>query len=642
MTDKKVYKVPERLTIPKTKRLTAPNKMIFVDVESTQVNDGGAQVKHILKLGHAFLWERPRAKRKELVKEYAFNNAFDFWQWVDNNVNQRETIYLFAHNVTFDFLVLEGFRFLPLLDFTLQSIYSKFTTTVIRFSNNRRRLVAVDTMNYFPVSLEKVAASVGMRKTDIDFSKVSDAELADHCRQDALIIYEAIKRMIAETVLSGLGSFKLTASSLSHSIYRHSFMKDKIMVSHKLEVVEFEQSAYTGGVTALSKLVQPGDPELYKLDVNSMYPSVMIDRQFPTQLIEFAGGVNTRILERFLNGYLVIARVKVNTDEAVYPMRYDTFTAYPKGEFITTLTTESLKYALEKGHIIGIEWMSVYMGAPIFKDFISEMYGRRLSASAEGDAAREMFFKSINNTLYGKFGQRRTETVRIGDADINEFCVYDAFDGKTGEEWKELHAGGSILFIYQRGEARYTSYAIAAHITDYARGKLFELRRVAGPENVFYMDTDSLIVNAQGAKNLNPQVSPGVLGALKIEDRASFFVGFAKKDYILGDVRRLKGFDVKTKLDDTNVIKSFNNVSIMGAARHDLRGGAFWREVNKRYSPFIVDAHINKDGTLSPIQLPQEDYLLGHKRHTLQTVKTLVKSQFTNSQKKDISTWIKV
>ena len=634
------YKMPDRLTIPKTKNVNAPNKMIFIDTESTQETSGGSTIKHVLKIGHALLWQRARSKHKEKIVEYAFNNAFDLWQWVDSNINQRETMYIFAHNVTFDFLVLEGFRFLPLLDFTLQSIYSKFTTTVMRFSHGKRRIVIVDTMNYFPVSLDKVAASVGMSKIEVDFNDVNDDLLKDRCRQDVLIIYEAIRRMITEVVLSGMGSFKLTASALSHSVYRHSYMKHKIMVSHKPEVVEFEKSAYTGGYTALAKLVQPGDPELFKLDVNSMYPSVMLDQLFPTQLTEFAGRVNIRVLERFMNGYLVIARVKINTNEAIYPYKYSTFTAYPIGEFTTTLTTPMLRYALDHGHIVDVEWMSVYMADPIFKDFITEMYGRRLSAKAEEDAAREMFYKSINNTLYGKFGQRRSETIRIGDADINEFKSYDAFDAKTGEEWKELHAGGSILFIYQRNEARYTSYAIAAHITEYARAKLFDLRSKAGIDNVFYMDTDSLIVNRSGADALLPYINPSLLGSLKIEDLGNYFVGFAKKDYIFGQSRKLKGFDVKTKLDDQNVITSFNNVSIMGATRHDLRGGAFWREVNKRYSPYIVDNHIAKDGSLHPISLPAEEHLIGHKRHTFLTVKELIKHQFTPQQKKDIRQWI--
>lgn len=637
-----MQKVPLRLTIPVTKRINAPNKMIFLDTESIQSTAGGSTVKHTLRLGHAIFWQRARPKHKEYVIHYDFDNAFDFWQWVDSHINNRETIYIFAHNITFDFLVLEGFRLLPCIDFVLQSIYSKFTTTVMRFSNDKRRIVFVDTMNYFPVSLDKVAASVGMSKIDVDFQDVDDETLAVHCRRDVEIIYEAIKRMITETVLSGLGSFKLTASSLSHSIYRHSYMKHKITVSHDIKVVEFEREAYTGGYTQLAKLAQPGDPELFKLDVNSMYPAAMVDNVFPTQLIEFAGQVNLRVLERFLNGYMVIARVNLNTDEAVYPMKYSTFTAYPVGRFTATLSTPMLKYAVERGHIETVDWMSVYMGEKIFKDFITAMYGRKMDARAENDAAREMFYKSINNTLYGKFGQRQTETKRVGNAPIHEFNMFDAYDAKTGEEWKELHAGGSILFIYQRGESRYTSYAIAAHITDYARLKLFELRRQAGIENVFYMDTDSLIVNRAGSGNLQKLVEPDILGALKIEDTGKFFVGFAKKDYILGDTRKLKGFDVKPRAEDQSVFTSFNNVSIFGAARRDLRGGAFWREVNKRYMPYIVDNHITETGELTPITMPNEEHLLGHRRHTLLTVKELVKKTFTPSQKKELSIWLRV
>lgn len=628
---------PEKLVIPKLSKTNAPSKLFFLDTETDALQGAGSTIKHVLKIGHVLYWRRAKKKVSEKIERYDFDNSFDLWQWIDERVKSRETVYIFAHNVTFDFLVLDGFRFLPLLDFKLKSIYSKFTTTVMRFANKKRRMVIADTMNYFPVTLAKLGTSVGIEKIETDFTKATKEELYKRCRADVDIIYFAVRRMLEETVLKGIGSFKLTASGLSHSIYRKKYMNNKIVVNHIPALVDFEKSAYIGGYTMVNNLVVSGKPELYKLDVNSMYPSVMLDNMFPSKLVEYADRVSRHDLERFVKGYAVVASVDLNTDEAIYPMKYKEATCYPLGEFTTTLSTPMIKYALERGHIKNVNKIAVYKQAELFKDFVADMYGERQISKEAGDTARELFYKTIINTLYGKFGQKRTQVKRIGDADINEFAVFDAYDPKSGEKWQEFHGGGSILFIYERGEARYTSYAIAAHITEYARLKLFQLRSKAGQDNIYYMDTDSLFTNSIGVKRLAAEMDQYKIGALKMEDRAPFFMGLAKKDYIFGDVRKIKGFDAKHRHDTETVFKAFNNVSLMGAARFDLRGGAFWREVNKRYSPYILDVKISDTGIVSPLMLPQDDQLLGKQVYTLQRSKQIAKKILTPMQKKLLS-----
>jgi len=578
--------LPDLLTIPKTKRTTIPQKFIFIDTETEKIGMGGVMVKHVLKTGHAVYWQRAKGKRAEVIEDYAFNNALDFWTWATGKANKRETVYTFAHNATFDFLVLDGFRLLPCVDFTLQSLYYKFTTAVLRFSDGSRRLVFVDSMNYFPVSLEKLGESIGHKKAKVDFENVDPQVLRDYCKNDAHIVFEAVRGLVNAVADQALGSFRTTAPSMAHSIYRHSFMKHDIVTCHVPEVVTFEKEAYFGGVVAVNKLIGSGSPELFKLDVNSMYPSVMADELFPTRIQEFMTDVPLKLFEQFLRSYHCVARVRLNATEPIYPVRNPSGNFYPVGDFVTTTTTPLLKRAMERGEVIEVQQLAVYQRKPIFKDYVNYMMEQRHAAQESGNRALELFFKTMNNSLYGKFGQSVTETKTVGECPPSEFAVYDAFDPVKSEYWRELHAGGSVIFIYDRGEARYTSYAIAAHVTDFARLKLFDFASVAGWENVYYMDTDSLIVNASGKSRLAGYVHPSDLGMLKVEDKGRVFVGFSKKDYILGKSRKMKGYNVDGMRDEGHIFKTFQNVRFYGAARHDLSGGAFWQETYKRYNPY--------------------------------------------------------
>jgi hypothetical protein len=633
-------KLPPQLTIKRMKRVTIPQKFIFVDTETEREDVDRRMIKNTLKLGHAIYWQREKGGRAEILEDYPFDNAFDFWQWAAGKVHARETVYIFAHNVAFDFLVLDGFRLLPCVEFTLQSLYYRFTTAVLRFAFGNKRMVISDTMNYFQVPLEKLGASVGLPKGEINFEKATLEELRSYCKRDAEIIYTAVRNLVNETASRSLGSFKVTASGLAASAYRHTFMKHEIVTCHIPEVVAFEKDAYTGGVVAVNRLVAPGREGVYKLDFNSMYPSVMVGNNFPVRLVELIEAPTFDLFEMFLRMYLVVGRVRLNASHPYYPLKTPSGTIYPLGDFVTTLTTPLLRHALEHGEIVEVEKIAVYNKKPIFDDYVNFMHSQRLDAKANGDEALNQFYKMMSNSLYGKFAQTRTESKRISDAPPNTFAVYDAIDPVTREYWKELHAGGSVTFIYERGEAEYTSYAIAAHVTDYARLKLFKTMEVAGRDNVFYSDTDSLIVNGAGYAALGPLIDADRLGALKVEDEGRLFVGFSKKDYTLGDTAKRKGFNPHAKRLEGNVFQSFENVRFYGAARRDLSGGAFWHIINKRYDPYLRSVEIGTDGDVQPLSLPDMSAMIGDTRKTLHRIKEIGGKMFSKAEKKLVGDWL--
>lgn len=632
--------LPARLPIPKLTQLSAPNKLVFLGVHTKKEQVSGTQYKKVLVAGCAIYWKRERKKSHEQIEYFDFDLNIDFFEWLVSKVNKRETIYVYSYDAVTDFLSLDGFRQLPIQDFTLDSIYHKLTTTIVKFKNDNRRITLLDITNYYPVKLDKLAKSFRIELGDEPCEGASNFDINQWCRTKAELLHTILKGLIAETIDAQRGSLRMTSSSTSHSIFRASYMKHKIVTNHDPEIVSFERSSYVGGFTGINKLVEVGRPDLYKVDVNSMYPSVMADRLYPTQLIEYASGLRIGHLERYLKGYLVIANVNLYAKSSVYPMKHDEQSYYPLGGFNTTLSTASLIRALENDEIRKVNQMAVYMGQPLFDDFVKDAYARRMEARSEGNAAQELFQKAISNTLYGKFGQLQTETVRVGDAPIDEFCVMDAFSPDDNTQWVEMHAGGSILFIHKKNESRYTSFAIASHVTDYARQKLFALQEQAGKENVFYMDTDSLIVNGEGLKNLYPHINPSAMGLLKLEDKSPFFIGFAKKDYIFGDTRKMKGFSSDGKRIDGNIFTQYQKASFQGSMSKRITGGAFWNEVNKIYRPFINGQHVANDGTVSPVIMPQEADQITTKHYTMQIVKDIAKKILNNSGRALVGEWL--
>lgn len=631
---------PNQITISNLKKFTYPDTIIFVDCETRQDKSVDGIIHHRLWFGCVLIWRIEKTGRKETIVEMSFSTARQFWHIVNDEIQEKQGVYLFAHNLKFDFMVLDGFRLLPEMGFTLQSIYHKFTTSVMKFRNGNRLIQIADSMNYYQTSLEKLAPMVGEQKIAVDFDRPNKKEIMRRCASDVRIIYKAIKLIVDKLQSENLGGFKITAPSISFSIFRSRFMNTDIITHHNDKMVQLERDGYYGGFVQVFKLFEQGQPNLYKLDINAMYPSVMKGNHYPIRMNDVMQYPSLWKMSKLLNYYLATARVTIETDEPCYPYRYTSGIYYPIGRFETVLTTPSLLYALEHGHIKEVHTLVTYLKSTIFDDYIDYMYSQRLAAKHAKDLPSEMFYKIMMNSLYGKFGQTSTENKIIGSCNPDVFESYHGMNVTTKETFREIFAGGSVIQIHESGESRYTFYTIAAHVTDYARMKLFELIRRAGRNNVFYSDTDSLIVNETGYKKLVKEIHPEKLGKLKIEDTGNVFIGFAKKDYLLGDKRKLKGFTRTPMEGNPHLFKSFQSSSFYGAMTRKEISGSYWRVIEKIHNPYVKGVHVKLDGSILPYRLGDDMSLNDERIYTIDIIKDIIKQYATKDVRRSLKKWI--
>ena len=72
-----------------------------------------------------------------------------------------------------------------------------------------------------------------------------------------------------------------------------------------------ERQAYVGGRTEVFRCAVPVALPCYKLDINSLYPSVMASNLFPTRLLEVREGDPFALRTVVEQGGLVVAEVEV-------------------------------------------------------------------------------------------------------------------------------------------------------------------------------------------------------------------------------------------------------------------------------------------------------------------------------------------
>src|SRR4029077_218756 len=139
-------------------------------------------------------------------------------------------------------------------------------------------------------------------------------------------------------------------------------------------VLLLERAAYHGGRCEAWHL-GPVEGEVFKVDVNSLYPSQMANKLHPVKLKKLYPEGSLELLLEHARYDFVIADVTVELTEPIVPLRKDKL-LFPVGRFKTVLTSHELDL-VPASSIKEVRAVAVYEQAPVFKEFVEYFYGER-------------------------------------------------------------------------------------------------------------------------------------------------------------------------------------------------------------------------------------------------------------------------
>src|SRR4030042_1471621 len=496
--------------------LNMQDNFIFVDTETNEKIINNEMKEFTLKLGWAIFY----CKTKNIKEYFFFKNVNDFWNFVFNKLNEYKHIIMFAHNTDFDFKILEGFNKLFVEnDFKQKSFYIEGHTFIIECQKNDLKLSIWDTMNYIPLSLKKIGESIGFNKKEIDFNKCTFEQLKEYCRNDVEIIFKFVDNLLDFLIINDLSKLKPTVASLSFNIYRHKFYDKKnkpIYIHNWNKAIKLERESYKGGICDCFKIGEIKN-NVYKLDINSMYPYIMKYKEMPTKLIFY--GSNKKFKSEILKKEL-LNNIKENHIIAncrfFLPEKYAYIlirskinkqikSIFLKGIIISTLTTPEIDFVLKYVKLISVYELAIYKKEIIFDKFVDFFYNKRLEFKQKNNFSYSLFCKLILNSLYGKFGQTSMiyNKVNFNEVIENKKDVKKIILLKDETKHNLIQFGDKILEIEKEGNNSFDSFvAISSFVTSYARMYLIDLLLKAERENIYYTDTDSIFCNKKGINNL--------------------------------------------------------------------------------------------------------------------------------------------
>lgn len=523
---------------PKSKQ---PRRLLFIDcatdLEVDPHDETRADRKFRLAVGTRWLWvgdePTPANARAEVLRvgpyscreRVVLRSPFDLCSWIESSTSSRYPTWVFAHRMAHDAMIggmldqikNRKWRFmvreketpndLDAIEFAesspgLQVISDPPTILSVKVANGNQ-LLLTDTMNYWPVSLDELARSVGLQREPEPGELGNDSDWISHCKREVEIIEQAVMKLVDWLDQYEWGALKFTAAGQAMSVYRTAFMKRDLEAHEDIKIREVERLALFGGET---RAFQVGfiDEWVCQLDVNSLYPFVMKETRCPYDIHECQLQRPWSKSTPCVDPHNSMVHCWLYQWHDAYPMRIGNQVEYARGSFHTWLTGPEYVDALSLGHVIGTAGFVEYKTDYLFSDYVDTFYARKLAAKKRGDRVSEIFAKSMLNNLSGKFGQRGVDI--IPRTDIYAPCEWGTWItvSTTTRKRREFKVLNSMPWeVTERKELPNGMPAITAWITGAGRVMMKLRREIAGCFNCIYQATDSLIVNRAGFDRLD-------------------------------------------------------------------------------------------------------------------------------------------
>lgn len=395
-------------------------------------------------------------------------------------------------------------------------------------NGEKHKTIFLDSFKIIPFKAETVANKFKFdeKKLNIDYEKerpegyIPTKEEISYIYHDVKIIGKAIK------IVRNYGIDKMTIGSSALNYYkkdtgRKEFLR--LFPPLKLEIDTFIRKSYKGGFTYVNPKFQGkvlGSGKVF--DVNSLYPSEMLNKSFPVgEPIYFKGKYektdNYPLFIQKIECSFVLKKDKIPTIQIKDNLLFKAteYLENSKFEIVElTLTSVDLKLFFEHYEVYDLKYLGGYMFKAmndLFSDYVNLWNLNKVNASVNKNWGLREVSKLFLNNLYGKYASQLIRGSRKPVFDDEKNII-------TFERLPDTVTKGVYL-------------PVGTFITAYAREKT--IRSAQENFDVFiYADTDSLHLLLDGDKMPKLEIDSNKIGCWDYEFKFSKAKFLRAKCYI--------------------------------------------------------------------------------------------------------------
>lgn len=365
------------------------------------------------------------------------------------------------------------------------------------YNTRVEKVTFIDSLKIINMSVKDIAKTFNLpiSKLEIDYNKPRelgyqlDENERDYIANDVRIVAMALKQLFNEHLT------KSTAAANALGYYKEIMGRQKF--EHYFPTLTWVQDslirpAYKGGFTYLNPIHKNKTlKNVYILDVNSLYPSVLRYEKMPFGMpIYFKGKYQeNKLYPLYIQSILCRFKIKKNKIPTIQIKEKNLFFSPNEyiedsgdEEFVLTLTNVDLELFLDHYEVYDLEYLDGFMFRAkegLFNDYIDYWTEKKIEAGKEGNKGKRQIAKLQLNSLYGKFAK------------------------STKMRSKYPKIGSDGLIHYELGDVKQENgvyIPVACWTTSYARRKTIQTSQAIkdysiqkyGKDMYIYSDTDSI------------------------------------------------------------------------------------------------------------------------------------------------------
>lgn len=347
---------------------------------------------------------------------------------------------------------------------------------------------------------------------------------------------EVLQIFLTKCQTWGIVANRSTAAQLGWAHYRRHHMPPVLTADLDIEQRQFERRGYFAGRNE-PYFIGHVPERVYSLDVKGCYAHICATERMPVAAcMQYRGGISMTAIDEDRH-LMWMADCIIATSEPAYPVHYAGQPIYPTGQFRTTLPDPEFRHALKMGRVLQILSATSYYADYAMATWANWYTHEKAQPTAKDRGQLPGALKRVFNSTLGYTARRKYQMVPWETHQGRKWWIGTTSspeDHTTPVQCQILDGVAQWLKI--GGEPREAIPFLHATITSYARIKLWDIINKAERENVYYVDTDGLLLNMQGVCQLTGagMIEPNTEGKLQERLQAGKCVINGPKSYRIG------------------------------------------------------------------------------------------------------------
>lgn len=472
----------------------SPPAVIFLDTETRTVQSEPVEILG-LRLWAATFVDRKVPKRTTERHESGWGRtANDLALWIGNVTRNRETVWLYAHNLGFDLTTTRLPLWLVRHGWSITEASVGGKSPWLRMKRGAKVLTIVDSWGWLPVALERIGQAVTVPKLPLPSEDDSEAAWLARCGWDVDILARAVLELMQWWDDNKLGNWTISGAGCGWNAYRHKPTTTPVVIDPDPAKVAQDRLYVHGGRRGTWIIGDHRAGPFLELDFTNAYPQVAA--QLPHPIGRAAPFDSLPLDDAVLDSerWGITARVKIRTSEARWPVRIDGASWYPVGEFWADLAGPDIVEARRIGALVEIGKGETHRLGRNMATWAQWVIAVQRGEIPGMPAVAQIAAKTWGRSVIGKWAARSFEKTKLGTAPTIAWGYEESWNHAKQCAAGMVDLAGQRWFVSASGDPDNAYPAVLAWVESEVRVRLGRVIAALGEGAILQCDTDGLIV----------------------------------------------------------------------------------------------------------------------------------------------------